>query len=218
MIKPEPIEDRVPNRKRSGTLSVFREIAPKKIKAEPENLLLAGIDVKPPQSTETIRDELLNLQADLNHLQPQLDRSRRRTEKTTSQLQKEMEITSQLIALHQRRKELTEMLPAVSVPAHPVPGPSFQNIATDGFSQPRLPFPSVHLSVPPFTVSPGSNLLAKLLKDEPMETELDGEDATPPPVSDMDSFPFEDNDIRMLVDGNNFALEYPHYGIAKADE
>ncbi len=63
MIKPEPAEDRVPSRKRSGTLSVHREIAPKKIKAEPEYPPLAEVDVKPLPSTsaEVIRSELLDL-------------------------------------------------------------------------------------------------------------------------------------------------------------
>ena len=217
MIKPEPVEDRVPNRKRSGTLSILREIAPKRIKPEPENLPLAGVKPPPSTSTEAIRGELLDLQADVNHLQPQLDRYKRKSEKTTNQLKKEMEITSQLIALHQRRKELTEMLPTAPIPAHPIPGPSYQNGDTDWFNQLMQPPALVHPSIPTATVSPGSDLLARLLKHEPMETESDGGDATPPPVSDMDSFPFEDQDNRMLVDGTNFGIEY-HYGVGKADE
>jgi len=220
-LKLEAVEDRVPNRKRSGTLSILREIPPKKIKAEPEYLPPAGVDVRPPPSTSTeaIRGELLDLQADVNHLQPQLDRYRRKNEKTTNQLKKEMEITSQLIALHQRRKELTEMLPTAPapVPAHPIPGPSYQNGDTDWFAQLMQPQASVHPPVPTVTASPGSDLLARILKHEPMETEWDGGDATPPPVSDMDSFPFEDYDNRMLVDGTNFGIDY-HYGVGKADE
>ena len=219
MIKPEPVEGGLPNRKRSGTLSILQEIAPKKIKAEPENLPLAGVDVKPPTftSAEAIRGELLDLQADINHLQPQLDRYRRKSEKTTNQLKKEMDITSQLISLHQRRKELTEMLPTAPVPAHPIPGPSYQNGATDWFAQLMQPPVLVHPPVPTVAVSPGSDLLTKLLKHEPMEIESDGGDAIPPPVSNMDSFPFEGHDNRMLVDGTNFGVEY-HYGVGKADE
>jgi len=219
-IKPEPAEDRVPNRKRSGTLSILREIAPKKIKAELENPRLAGVDVKPlpSTSTEAIRGELLDLQADVNHLQPQLDRYRRKTEKTTSQLKKEMEITKQLIALHRRKKELTDMLPTAPVPAHPIPGPSYQNGGTDWFTQLMHSPAPVIPPIPTVAVSPGSkDLLAHLFKHEPMETESDRDDATPPPVSDMDSFPFEDHDNNMLVDGTNFGLEY-HYGVGKADE
>ena len=220
MIKPEPLEDRVPNRKRSGTLSVLREIVPKKIKAEPENLPLGGIDVKPLPSTNTeaIRGELLDIQADVNRLQPQLDRSRRKGEKTTNQLKKEMEITSQLIALHQRRKELTEMLPAISVPAHPIPGPSFHNGATDVFVQPRHPLALVHPSVPSITVTSDSNLLTQLFKHEPMETESDGDDVTLPPASDMDSFPLGDFDNKMLIDGADYGADYYNFGIPKADE
>ena len=221
MIKPEPAEDRVPNRKRSGTLSILRGFAAKKIKADPENLPLTGLDIEPlpSTSTEAIRGELLDLQANVNHLQPQLDRYRRKSEKTTSQLKKEMEITTQLIALHQRKKELTDMLPTapVPIPAHPIPGPSYQNDDTDWFTQLMQHPASVHPPVPTVTASPESDLLAHLFKHEPMETELDRDDATPPPVSDMDSFPFEYHENKMLVDGTNFGLEY-HYGVGKADE
>lgn len=220
MIKPEPVDDRIPNRKRSGTLSVLREIAPKKIKAEPENLPFAGADVKPlpSTSTEAIRGELLDLQADVNRLQPQLDRYRRKGEKTTNQLKKEIEITNQLIALHQKRKDLTEMLPAISAPTHPIPGPSFLGGAADGFVQPRQPLALVHPSVPAITVASDPNLLTKLFKHEPMETEWDGDDATPPPTSDADSFPLGDIENNMLIDGTHFDAEYYNFGIAKADE
>jgi hypothetical protein len=137
VIKPEPVEDRIFNRKRSGTLSALQDIPPKKIKAGLENPSIAGVDTRLlPVSAEAIRSELLDLQGEINHLQPQLDRFRRKSGKTTAQLRKEMNITSQLIVLHQRRKELTEMLPAVSAPVHSIAGPSFQNGYVNGFAQP----------------------------------------------------------------------------------
>lgn len=219
VIKPEPVEDRVLNRKRSGTLSALQEIAPKKIKAEPENPPLAEVGVKPSpsMSAEAIRNELLDLQTDINHLQPQLDRSRRKSGKATGQLKREMNITSQLIALHKRKKELTELLPAVSAPVHPIPGPSRQNSAIEGFAQPRQPLAMVQ---PFVTTTPGLNLLVNPLKDEPMYSDSDGDDAPLPPTSDMDPLPsFEggDND-RMLVDGTNLGIDFYHHNAAKADE
>ena len=223
VIKPEPIDDRLQNRKRSGTFSVLQGIASKKIKAEPENppLTQADAELPPFMSTEAIRSELLELQTDVNHLQPMLDRARRKEEKkkTATQLKREMKITSQLIALYQRRKELTEMLPAVSALTHPLPGPSYQNGATDGFAQPRQPPTLVHPSIPTVTAASGSNLFANPLKYEPMDWESDGGDAIPPPTSDMDHIPpvGGDND-QMLVDGTNFGVEFYHYNIAKADE
>lgn len=221
MFKPEPVEDRVLNRKRSGTLSILQGTVPKKVKAEPENPPVAEANVKPypSMSTEAIRGELLDLQTEVNRLQPQLDRSRRKDEKTSSQLTRELNITSQLIALHQRMKELTEMLPAVSAPAHPIPGPSFQNSATYGLIQHRQPLASVHPSVASVTVASGSNHLAGLLSHDPMGFESDGDHVTPPPTSDMDSFPsLEDDNDRMLVDGTNFGIDFYHHNVAKADE
>ena len=169
-------------------------------------------------SAEAIRAELVDLQRDINHLQPRLDRSRRKSGKTTGGLTREQNITTQLIALYQRKKELTETLPAVSVPVHPVAGPSFQNGPTDWSAQPRQPLTSVQ---PPFTsstVASGSNLLANPLKDEPMDTDS-GDDATPPPTSDMDPFrSLEDDNNRMPVDGAEFGVDFFHYNTAKADE
>lgn len=221
VIKPEPVDDRLQNRKRSGTVSVFQGIAPKKLKAEPENPPLAQVNatLPPPMSTEAIRNELLDLQTDVNRLQPKLDRSRRKEGKTASQLKREMKITSQLIALHQRRKELTEMLPAVSAPAHPLPGPSFQSGATDWFAQSVQPFASMHPSLATLSFASGSNLFAEPPKHEPMDWESDGDGATPPPTSDMDHLPFLEGDNgQMLVDGTNFGLDFYHHNIAKADE
>jgi hypothetical protein len=221
MIKPEPLEDRVLGRKRSGTLSVFQGIVPKKVKAELENPPLAEVDLRPSPSTsaEAIRGELLDLQTNISRLQPQLERSKWKSAKTTSQLKREMNITSELIALHQRRKELTEMLPAVSAPAHPIPGPSFQNGTVDGFIQPTQPLALAPPFVPAATVVPGIDLFARSLKDEPMDIDS-GDNATLPPASDVDPpLPFGgDDNSQMLVDGTSLGAEFYHYNIAKADE
>lgn len=170
-------------------------------------------------NAEAIRDELLDLQTEINHLQPQLDRSKRKSGKSTSQLTRELNITSQLIALNQRRKGLTEMLPAVSVSVHPVAGPSFQTSSIDMSAQPRQPLALVQPSVTSLPVASGSNLLANQLKDEPMDTDSDGDDATLPPTSDMDRpHPFDDVHNPMLVDGTNFGIDFYQHNTAKADE
>lgn len=222
MIKPEPVEGRILNRKRSGTLSTLQEIPPKKIKANPESPSIAGVDAKRPplMSAEAIRGELLDLQREINHLQPQLDRSRRKSEKATSQLTRELNITNQLIALHQRRKGLTEMLPAVSAPVHPVAGPSFQNGSINGSAHPRQLFTLAQTSATSATVASGSNIPTNWVKDESMDTDSDGDDATLPPTSDMDPFRSlaDDDNNRMLVDGTNPSVDFYQYNTAKADE
>ena len=218
MIKPEPVEDRVSNRKRSRTQSVLPEIFPKKLKASPENPTIPTIkaDFERPlsMSAEAIRDELLDLQREINHLQPQLDKSKRKAMKTTGELTREMNITKQLIDLYQRRKELTEMLPAVSAPVQPIAGPSYQTDFTYGFTQPEQP----PVSTVPF--ASGSNLLASPLKDEPMDTDSEEDNAAPLPTSDMDpSRPLADGDGNgMFVDGTNFGVDFYHHNTAKADE
>jgi len=220
-IKPEPVEDHISNRKRSGTLSALQETSSKKIKAGPENLPIAGAEIRPPPpaSAEAVRSELLDLQSEVNRLQPQLDRSKRKSGKSTAQLTREMNITKQLIALHQRRKELTEMLPAVSTHVQPVAGPSFQSGYINGSAQPSQ---SLTLVQPPITsvaVASGSDLFLNRLKDEPMSTDWDDDDATPPPTSDMDPLrSLLGDDNRMLVDGTDFGMDFYHYNTAKADE
>jgi len=221
MIKPEPVEDRISNRKRSGTLGALQEISPKKIKAGPENLPIAGTETRrpPPASAEAIRSELLDLQSEVNRLQPQLDRSKRKSGKSTAKLTREMNITKQLIALHQRRKELTEMLPAVSAHVQPVAGPSFQTGYINGYPQPSQ---SLTLVQPPVTsVSVAFDLDHWLnpLKDEPMSTDSDDDDVTHPPTSDMDPLrSLLEDDSRMLVDGTDFGMDFYHHNTAKADE
>jgi len=112
------------------------------------------------------------------------------------------------------------MLPAVSAPAHPIAGPSFQNGATDWFAQPRQPLAFVQPSLTSVTVASGSDLLVNPLRDELMDTDSDGDDPTPPPTSDVDPFrSFEDDDKnRMLVDDTNLGVDSHHYNTAKADE
>ena len=224
MIKPEPVEDRISNRKRSGTLGALQEISPKKIKAGPENLPMAGAETRrpPPASAEAIRSELLDLQSEVNRLQPQLDRSKRKSGKSTAQLTREMNITRQLIALYQRRKELTEMLPAVSAHVQPVAGPSFQTGYINGSAQPsqsltlvQPPVTSVAFDSDPFDLDHWLNPL----KDEPMSTDSDDDDATHPPTSDMDPLrSLLEDDSRMLVDGTDLGMDFYHYNTAKADE
>lgn len=221
MIKREPLEDRVASRKRSGTLSVLREIAPKKIKAEPENPSITAVEVNHalPMSTEAIRDELTDLQAKINHLQPQLDRARRKNGKTTEQLTREKNLTSQLITLYQQKKELTEMIPAVSAPPNTMAGPSHQNGYVDGFTQPTQPLALVKPSIASVPVASGSNLSLNSIKDEHMDTDSDSDNVTPQPTSDMDHFhSFEDDNTPMLVDGANLGVDFYHYNTAKADE
>lgn len=220
MIKHESVGDRVPSRKRSGTLSILREIAPKKIKADPENPSIAGVDVKPPpMSTEAIRNELTDLQAKINHLQPRLDRARRKSGKTTEQLTKEKNLTSQLITLFQQKKELTEMIPAVSAPAHPIAGPSYLNGFTDGLAQLRQPLALVQPPTASVPVASGSKIPLNSIEDEPMDTDSDGDRATPPPTQVMDPFhSFEDDKNQMLVDGTSLGADFYHYNAAKADE
>ena len=169
-------------------------------------------------NAEAIRGELLILQTEIDHLQPQLRRSERKSEKTISQLTREWNITKRLNTLHQRRKEFTEMLPAVSAPVHPVAGPS-QSGFIDMSVQPRQPSTLVQPPTTSVVVASGSDLLANLLKDEPMNTDSDGDDATPPPTSDIDLFhPFllEDDKNRMLVDSTNFDVDFYHHNTAKA--
>lgn len=109
------------------------------------------------------------------------------------------------------------MLPAVSAPVHPTAGPSFD--PPEWSVQPRQPPTLMQPPVTSVAVASGSNLFANLLKDEPMDTELDGDDATPPPVSDMEPFrSLESDDNGMLVDGTNFAIEFYQHNTAKADE
>jgi hypothetical protein len=221
MIKSEPVEDRVQSRKRSGTVSVLRDIAPKKIKADPENPPMAEVDVRPLPSmnTETVRGELTDLQAKINHLQPQLERARRKSGKTTEQLTREKKLTSQLIAHYERKKELMEMIPAVSAPAHPFAGPSFQNSFVGGFAQPMQPLAFVQPHAPSVPVASGSTLSLNPFKDEPMDADSDGDDVALPPTSDMDYLhPFEDEKDPMLVDGTDLSMDPYHFNIAKADE
>jgi len=220
MIKPEPVEGRVVNRKRSGTHSVFQEIVPKKIKADAKSFPMGEVDVKPPPlvNAEAIRGELLELQREINLLQPQVDLSKRKIGKSsTTHLKKELKITAQLIALQQRKKELTGMLPAVPAPTHPTPGPSFRSDAVDGFAQPGQLHAFVQPSVPSTAAASGSDLSLNPLRDDPMDTDSDADDPAPPFTSDMDP-PFVDNDSnRMLVDGAGFNVDF-RYNAAKADE
>lgn len=113
------------------------------------------------------------------------------------------------------------MLPAVSAPVHPVAGPS-QSGFIDLSVQPRQPPTLVQPPTASVAVASGSNLLANLLKDEPMNTDSDGDYATPPPTSDIDLFhPFlleDDDKNRMLIDGTNFDVDFYHHNTAKADE
>jgi hypothetical protein len=226
MIKPEPAEDRPPSRKRSGTVSILREVVPKKIKADPEGLPMPGLDIEPlhPMSTKTIRDELTDLQAKINHLQPQLDRARRKSEKTTEKLTRERNLTSQLILLYQRKKELTEMIPAVSAPLHTIAGPSYQNNFDDGFAQPMQPPASMQPYAPSVPVASGSNLPFNFFKDEPMDTNPDSDNATPPPTSDLNHFhPFGEGDQNQTIIGGptsgvDLGVDFYHYNAAKADE
>ena len=219
MVKPEPVEDPILSRKRSGTLSVFREVVPKKVKAEPENLPIAKANTKSPPSmtTEAIRGELTDLQAKVNHLKPQLERARRKTDKSTGQLTREKNLTGQLIDLYRRIKELTKMIPDVSAPVHPIPGPSFQN----GFVQSRSPPALVQPSVTSAPVASGSglNFPPNPFKDEPMDTDSDSDNATPPPW-DMDHFHSlgEDDKGQMLADATNLGADFYNYTTAKADE
>jgi hypothetical protein len=226
MIKPEPAEDRPPSRKRSGTVSILREVVPKKIKADPEGLPMPGLDIEPlhSMSTKTIRDELTDLQAKINHLQPQLDRARRKSEKTTEKLTREKNLTSQLIDLYKRKKELTEMIPAVSAPLHPIAGPSYQNNFDDGFAQPMQPPASMQPYAPSVPVASGSNLPFNFFKDELMDTNPDSDNTTPPPTSDLDLFhPFGEGDINQTItagstSGVDLGVDFYHYNAAKADE
>lgn len=216
----EPVEERIPSRKRSGTVSTLREVAQKKIKADPENPSMAGVDVKPPpMSTETMRNELTDLQAKINHLQPQLDRARRKNWKSIEQLTREKSLTGQLIALNRRKKELTEMIPAIAIPAHPIPGPSYRNGFVDGFVQPSQPPPMGQPFITSAPVASGSNLPSNTTRDEPMDTDSGDDDANPPLTLDVDQFySFEDDKNQMLVDGTNLGLEFYQYNTAKADE
>ena len=220
VIKREPVGDRVPSRKRSGTLSVFREIPQKKIKPDPENPSIAEVDTKPPpMSTEVIRSELTDLQAEINHLQPQLDRAKRKKSKSTEQLTREKTLTAQLIALYQRKKELTEMIPAVSAPTHPIAGPSYRSGFIDGFAQPRQPLPLVQPFITSVPVASGSNFPLNPVKDEPMDTDSDNNHAAPSHVSDADHFHSpEDDKHQMLVSSTDFGVDLYHYNTAKADE
>jgi hypothetical protein len=222
VIKPEPMEDRIFNRKRSGTLSILRDVTPKKVKADPENPLIPETDVKPPPyaNTETMRDELHNLQARINHLQPQLDRARRKSGKTAEQLTREKNMTNQLITLYQQKKALTEMIPAVSAFVQPVAGPSYQNGFTDGFAQLRQPLALVQTPVTSVPVASGSSIHLDSFKDEPMDTDSDSDDVAPPPTSDMDHFhSFGEGDQTLMpIDNVNFGAEFYHYNTAKADE
>lgn len=220
MIKPEPIEDRISNRKRSGTQSYLPEISSKKFKAGPEDPSIptfkVGLKRPPSISAEAVRDELLDLQREINHLQPHLDKSKRKTGKTTGELTREMNITKQLIDLYHRRKELTEMLPAVSTstPVQPVAGPSYQNDFVYGFTQPEQP------PVSTVAFASGSNLLVNPLKDEPMDTDSDEDNAAPPPMSDVDPSRLlaDGDDNGMFVDSTNFAVDFYHRNTGKADE
>jgi hypothetical protein len=218
MIKHESIEDRVPSRKRSGTISVPQEVARKRVKADPENSLTAELDAKPPSmSTEAMRNELTDLQAMINHLQPRLDRAKRKNGKSIEQLTKERSLTSQLIELYRRKKELTEMIPAISTHAHSIAGPSYRNGFTDAFAQPRQPVvlgPNASA-----LVASGSNLPSGSTKDEPINSDSDDDVANPLPVSDMDhSHSFEDDNNQMLVDDINLGADFCQYNTAKADE
>ena len=208
------------NRKRSGTLSTVREIAPKKIKAEPEKSSIAEVHVQSsPTSTEAIRNELTDLQAEIIHLQPQLDRARRKNGKTTEQLTRERNLTSKLIALYQRKKELTEMIPALSTPTHSVAGPSYRNSFVDGPIQPKQPPALVRPSTASVSLASGSNLPSGSIKDEATDTDSDSSDTTPPSTSDMNPFQsFEDDKNQILVDGTNLGVDFYHYNAAKADE
>lgn len=226
MIRPEPAEDRGLSRKRSGTVSILREVTPKKIKVDPESPPIAGVNVNPPHPTDTssIRDDLNYLQAQINHLQPKLDRARRKSEKTTEKLTREKNLTSQLITLYQRKKELTEMIPAISGPVHPIAGPSHQSSFDDLFAQLRQPPTLMQPSVTFAPVASGSNPPLDFFKDEPMDTHSDGDDATAPPTSDADylrSFG-EDDKNQMIIGGANSGLDlgadFYHYNAAKADE
>lgn len=217
MVKHEAVEGCVPSRKRSGTLTVLREIAPKKIKTDPENPSTALVDVKLPPLVEAIRNDLTDLQGKINHLQPQLDRARRKSGKTTDQLTREKNLTSQLIALYEQKKELTEMIPAVSAPAHPIAGPSYscRNGFVDAFAEPRQP---VQPPTAPVPVPSGSSLPLNSIKNEPMDTDSDNDNHAAPLAPDMDHFhPFDDKS-QMLVDDTNLGLDIFHYNAAKADE
>lgn len=225
MIRPEPAEDRAPSRKRSGTVSILREVTPKKIKVDPESPPMAGVNVKPPHPTNTssIRDELSDLQAQINHLQPKLDRARRKSEKTTEKLTREKKLTSQLITLYQRKKELTEMIPAISSPVHPIAGPSHQSSFDDLSAQLRQPPTSMQPSVTFAPVASGSNLPSDFFHDEPMDTHSDGDDATAPLTSDVDHFRSVEDDKNQMIIGDansglDLGVDFYHYNAAKADE
>ena len=230
MIKPEPVEDPFPSRKRSGTFSIHREVTPKKIKADPELPLTARLDVKPPplMGTETMLDELANLEARINRLQPQLDQSRGNSGKTTEQLTRERDITGQLITLYQRKKELAEMIPAVFAPTYRFDGPSYQNGFVGTLAQPRQPIAPVQPPVAAVPVPSGSSLPLSFFKDEPIDPDSDSDDPTPPHTSDMDHFhPFgEDDKNRAIMDGTSFGadlgaglgVDFYHYNTAKSEE
>ena len=226
MIKPEPVEGSFPSRKRSGTLSIHREVVPKKIKADPELPLTARFDVKPPplMGTETMLDELANLETKINHLQPQLEQSRRSSEKTTEQLTREREITSQLITLYRQKKELAEMIPAVFAPTYPFDGPSYQNGFVSTLAQPSQPIAPAQPPIAAVPVPSGSNLPLNFFKDEPMDAGSDSDDPTLPPASDTDHFYSfgEDDKNQTVTDGTGpgagLGVDLYHYNTAKSDE
>ena len=113
------------------------------------------------------------------------------------------------------------MLPAFSAPVHPVAGPSFQNGFINGPAQSSQSFlTSMQPPVTSVAVASGSDLFPNRLKDEPMDTDSDGDDATLPPTSYMDPFRslVDDNNNRMLIDGTNLGVDFYHYNAAKADE
>lgn len=166
-------------------------------------------------STEAMRDELLDLQARINHLQPQLDRVRRKSSKTTEKLTRERNLTSKLIALYQRKKALTEMIPTVSTPIHSTAGPPYQNGYADGFIQHRHPLSLVQPPIAAATISSGSNVRLDSFKDEPMDTDSDNDDAVPPPIPNMNFF---GDDNHVLAENDNVNTDFYQHNTAKADE
>lgn len=112
------------------------------------------------------------------------------------------------------------MLPAVSAPFHPVAGPSFQNGSINWSAQPSQSLDFVQPPVTSIAVASGSDFLPNWLKDEPMDTDSDGDGATFPPTSDMDLFRSlaDDANNQMLIDGTNFGADFYHHNTAKADE
>lgn len=112
------------------------------------------------------------------------------------------------------------MLPAVSAPTYPIPGPPFQNSVLNESVRTRLPLASVHPSFAIAAPASSSNPLVDLLKDEPMGSESDGDDTSLPPASDVELFPSLEGDRKdhTLVDGTDYGLDFHYYNTAKADE